>query len=221
MGHIPGSGDCEARIDVWGQPALLTTSVAYLVAAAFVLWWSRRHRAGTEPVPAVEVWAFAGGLGLAGLGSMDYHGPVVGPEPLLHDAGLGVALVAALVMDLTGLGVRPAVRTWGLAGITLVAIATIAVTPDSSPLLAAVAGLAVLIAEFAVYRRGIRWPSPGLFAGAAVVALAVAIYALSRTGGPLCHPQSWFQGHGVWHLLTAIAMSLWVVTALPLRKDTP
>jgi hypothetical protein len=219
VSDIPGSGDCEARIAQWGQPVLLSTSASYLVAAGFVLWWSRRHTAATEPIPAVQIWAFAVGLVLAGLGSMDYHGPAVGPEPLLHDAGLAVALVAALAIDLRQLDVRRAWRGWGLIGLTAAAIAVIAVIPDISPLLAAVAGAGLVIAELVVYRRGIRTPSPALFAGAAVLAIGAAAFALSRTGGPLCDPRSWFQGHGVWHVMTAIALSLWTVTALPNRKD--
>lgn len=217
MNDIPGSGDCEARVDVWGQPVLLTTSAAYIVAALFVLWWARRHQ---NPVPAVQVWAYAGGLVLAGLGSMDYHGPAVGPEPLLHDGGLAIALLAALSIDLTVLDVRRPQRTWGLVGLTVAALVGIALVPTISPLLAAVAAVGLVTCEALVYRRGLRQPTRALYAAVAALALGAAVFALSRTGGPLCDPGSWFQGHGVWHVLTAIALGLWAVTAMPHRKDT-
>jgi hypothetical protein len=47
---------------------------------------------------------------------------------------------------------------------------------------------------------------------AAVVALAVAIgaNALTRTGAPLCSPDTLVQGHAAWHALTAAAAALWV-----------
>ncbi len=41
----------------------------------------------------------------------------------------------------------------------------------------------------------------GIFSGALVV------YALSRTGGPWCDPVSPIQGHGLWHLMAAVALA--------------
>ena len=35
-------------------------------------------------------------------------------------------------------------------------------------------------------------------------ASAMVIWSQSQTGGPLCKPDSWLQGHGIWHLLTAL-----------------
>ena len=34
---------------------------------------------------------------------------------------------------------------------------------------------------------------------------AFAIWLPSLTGGPLCDPESWIQGHAIWHLLCACA----------------
>ncbi|HNE88522.1 MAG: hypothetical protein U0R27_09085 [Candidatus Nanopelagicales bacterium] len=215
MEDLPGSGDCEARLETWGQPVLLATSAAYIVAALFALWWLRRHNSRSAPIPAAQVWAFAAGLVLAGLGSMDYHGPAYGPEPLLHDAGLAIALVAALSIDLAQLGIQRSRRLIALVSLTLIAIAIIAVFPAISPALAGVAAVGLVIAEFLVYRRHLRIPGPALYAGLTALAVGVVIFSLSRTGGPICDPDSWFQGHGVWHVLTALALALWAVTALP------
>ena len=79
-----GQRDCEAHIEQWGQPVLLLTSASHILAGLFVVWFAHRNRA---PVPRALVWSYATGLVLAGLGSMDYHGPSVGPQPLLHDGG--------------------------------------------------------------------------------------------------------------------------------------
>ena len=56
-------------------------------------------------------------------------------------------------------------------------------------------------------RRSLRWPS-----GAAVIAggAAVAVNLLTRTGAPLCRPDSLLQGHAAWHVLTAGAIALWL-----------
>ncbi len=215
----PGSGDCEARLDTWGQPVLLTSSVAYLVAALVVLWWARRHDSRTTPVPPVQIWLYAAGLVAAGLGSMDYHGPALGRQPLLHDGGLALALVAALSIDLTALRLWRPARSWGLLGLTVAAFVVIALVPPVSPALAGVAALGLIAAELAVYRRGLRRTGPALFAGLACLAVGGLIFSLSRTGGPWCDPTSPLQGHAVWHVLTAAALALWAVSALPDRKD--
>jgi predicted membrane channel-forming protein YqfA (hemolysin III family) len=96
-----------------------------------------------------------------------------------------------------------------------VAVVVIAFLPGISPLLAAVAAVALVIAEVLVYRRGLRVRSTALYAGLAALAIGAVVFALSRTGGPLCEPDSLFQGHALWHVLTATALALWAVTALP------
>jgi hypothetical protein len=216
----PGSGDCEARVETWGQPVLFTSSASYVVAALVVLWWARRHNSAAVPVPRAQAWLFAAGLVAAGLGSMDYHGPALGPEPLLHDGGLVIALVAALSIDLTQLGVWRPARSWGLLGLTLAAFVVIILAPQLSPALAAVAAIGLVAAELAVYRRGIRTPGPPLYAGLGCLLVGGVVFSLSRTGGPLCDPESLLQGHAVWHVLTAAALALWAVTALPDRKES-
>jgi hypothetical protein len=41
-------------------------------------------------------------------------------------------------------------------------------------------------------------------------AAAVAINLLTRTGAPLCQPDSALQGHAAWHVLTAFALAAWL-----------
>jgi len=214
VADIPGSGDCEAHTS-WGQPVLFASSAAYVIAALFVLWWASRHNSNRAPITRAQVWPYVIGLIAAGLGSMDYHGPALGPEPLLHDAGLALALVAAVSIDLTQLDVWRPARSWGLLGLTIAAVALIALFPTISPALAGVAAIGLIITELAVCRRGIRVIGTPLLIGIGALLVGAAIFAVSRTGGPLCDPESPFQGHAVWHALTATALGLWIVTALP------
>lgn len=68
--------------------------------------------------------------------------------------------------------------------------------------------LALLAAvTVALHRRSVRRPPP-----LAVVALgaAIAVNVLSRTGAPLCRPDSLLQGHAAWHVLTAVAAASWL-----------
>ncbi|MGV0836535.1 hypothetical protein [Mycolicibacterium thermoresistibile] len=70
----------------------------------------------------------------------------------------------------------------------------------------------------ALFRTGRR--RRRVWAGAAAVfALALAAYAAGRTGSPLCRPDSLWQFHGAWHLLSAIAAG-WGARAMAPRPDS-
>jgi len=45
-------------------------------------------------------------------------------------------------------------------------------------------------------------------AAAAVLGGGLAIWFFSRTGGVLCDPGSWLQGHAMWHVFAALAAAL-------------
>ena len=81
--------------------------------------------------------------------------------------------------------------------------------PPGAELVHDTALLAVPVAALAVawWRRSFPRP-PAL----AVVALALGAVAnvLSRTGAPLCRPDSLLQGHALWHVLTAVGAALWL-----------
>jgi hypothetical protein len=81
-----GGSDCEAlREGVLGQPVNALSSLAYVVAAAYVL------RRGGPPVLALA-------LALVGVGSVLYHGPMPPGAGPLHDASLLAVPVAALAV---------------------------------------------------------------------------------------------------------------------------
>lgn len=56
--------------------------------------------------------------------------------------------------------------------------------------------------------------------GLAVAALAAGgvLQAFGRTGGPLCAPDSLWQAHGGWHVLTAAALAAWGYRVVSPRK---
>lgn len=49
-------------------------------------------------------------------------------------------------------------------------------------------------------REWSRWGTP-----AVIFALGLAVYAAGRSGSPLCRPDSLWQFHGAWHILSAAA----------------
>jgi hypothetical protein len=68
-----------------------------------------------------------------------------------------------------------------------------------------VAAIAFLIEMRIRQTSGARGDARWLLLGAGSFLLAFAIWLPSRTGTPLCNPDSLLQGHAVWHLLCAVA----------------
>jgi hypothetical protein len=80
-----GGSDCEVLHDgLWGQPVNGVSSLAYVAAAACVL------RRGGPPGPAVA-------LGLVGVGSVLYHGPMPPGAEVAHDGSIAVLVAACCV----------------------------------------------------------------------------------------------------------------------------
>ena len=81
--------------------------------------------------------------------------------------------------------------------------------PPGAELVHDTALVAVAAAALAVawWRRS--FPRPPVRAVVAL-ALGAAANVLSRTGAPLCRPDSLLQGHALWHVLTAVGAALWL-----------
>jgi len=69
----------------------------------------------------------------------------------------------------------------------------------------------VYVAGLAWNARGQRWSTWAIAAG--VFALGLAAYAAGHTGSPLCRPDSLWQYHGAWHVLSATAAG-WAARAM-------
>ncbi len=76
------------------------------------------------------------------------------------------------------------------------------------PIIAVAVVYAVSLARSGRRQLRLIWaPAGGVFA------LALAAYAAGRTGSPLCRPDSWWQYHGAWHVLSAAAAG-WAARAM-------
>lgn len=96
------------------------------------------------------------------------------------------ALVA--VCDLIGrAGALPVVNNAGNAAFTVVLVVAV--------------GLEVRLRRRTDRPSGLAW----IVSALAAMAVAFVVWTLSRTGAPLCDPDSWVQGHALWHLLCALA----------------
>jgi hypothetical protein len=213
---LSNSPDCEAaRATFPVQPANAWSSLAYVGAAGWVLRaWRRRDRGRPVSAAGVTGATVAAALALTGLGSFAYHGWGSDVSRWLHDAGFLLALLALVLWD-SG----PHWRLFGRAGASSSMVVAAAVTAGAAVPGFANLALAVLVAVVA-WTQVQRWPTRtaaqrrhlAWFAGVVVVALGV--YTASRTGGPLCFPESPWQGHALWHGLTAVGFAAWASVVL-------
>jgi hypothetical protein len=84
-----------------------------------------------------------------------------------------------------------------------------AIDPNDSLIWFGILGGIALISQILVFFSPIRTSGGGwVFFGAGAVSFVAdfVIWGLSWTGGPLCDPTAFVQGHGIWHLLSAIAV---------------
>lgn len=128
---------------------------------------------------------------LVGVGSFLYHAYDGAWAEWAHDLGIAWLLVAVVLER------SPLATTLVGAALAL----AFAVAPGAAE--------PVTLAAAATALGAVLWRRP---AARAVVVFAAAALAglLSRTGGPLCNPDSWLQGHAVWHAGTAIALLVWI-----------
>jgi hypothetical protein len=111
------------------------------------------------------------------------------------------------------------------AVVTAITGGAMAVAPDVGNAVAGVVGVGAVATEAYLYwtrrgagltRRTVRW-----LAGIVVLfAVAGVINLLGRTDAPLCEPSSLFQGHALWHGLTAVAFALYGFVTFSDQHDT-
>ena len=212
-----GESDCEdIGAGLINQPANAWSSAAYVV---FGLWLVVRSLRNRSPETPVEI-AYGAALASIGIGSVAFHGPVPPGARLMHDLTIAAALTVIAARSAGSLRKWTAWRVLATSGIIVTIVgAVMAVAPDVGNMLTGAVGVAAVASEVVLYRTGRRRFSSrvakilattiGLLIGAAV------INVLGRTGGPLCDPESVFQGHAVWHVLTAASFMLYGYAAFP------
>jgi len=192
--------DCERIGDgLLAQPVNALSALAYVVAGLAVL-----AKAGHRRV----MLGYGVALIAVGVGSVDFHGPDGFGARWLHDVTIVVVLLLVVAHD-TG---RPAV----IAAALVVAPAA-AVWPEIGTAALALLIAAAVIAEVVVYQHRARPLTRATIGTALALTAGAAVFVLTRTDAPLCRPDALVQGHAVWHVLTAVALGMWGLTAL--RSD--
>ncbi len=153
----------------------------------------------------------------AGFGHSDCERIVDGAlaQPVL--AVTSLAYVAAGIAVLCW-AIRLKAPLAGTAGVALVAVgAGSVVFHGPQPSWAGLAHDWPILTVGALYAAGLVWTGRrqwrSVWAPAAgVFALGLAAYAAGRSGSPLCRPDSLWQYHGAWHVLSAVAAG-WIALA--------
>jgi hypothetical protein len=196
--------DCELRDDWFlRQDVNAWTSLSYVAATAVLLVLVARTRMPTT------FGLLASMLALEGVGSLLYHGGDGDVAQLLHDIPLE-GLLGFVAGWHAGRLVDAAARGAWLGTLLGIAAASAAwaVAPGTVTVVAA-CGIAVVAIGEVVSRRHAcppLWPLPLIL----LVAAAGAAWVAGTPGSPVCDARSWLQPHGLWHVLTAVAIVWWV-----------
>lgn len=205
-------GDCES-IDrgLIAQPVNAVTSLGFAVVGV----WLMGRREGEPQRTRICRVAFGTLLIVMAVGSVMYHGPQPSWARFVHDLSNAAVAWALIGYDLGEL------RRMSLAAMATVVLSGIAVLgalflayPDAGTRTTEVLVATVLVLEFLAHSRRdgfAAWRrdhSMRHLAAAVLAGVAVAAYLIGRTGSPLCRPDGLLQPHGLWHLLTAVAIGL-------------
>lgn len=219
--------DCERIVSSFlGQPTNAISSLAFLVAAAWILILALRGDRTTRITMVVLALAVATNA----VGSFVLHGPDPSWAHWAHDTAIMAVLlfIAIHALGRRG-GWRPTVETGAYAiGLAVVGIGLAVIHGASDPFAGTLAAGAV-VGEISTTSGGVSGgrrtlPSVAHRSGAvarrvALVAIALGgvAYLLGQTGSPLCRPDSVFQWHAVWHVLVAVSLVAYayVISARP------
>ncbi|MBC7291162.1 MAG: hypothetical protein H5T83_07485 [Actinotalea sp.] len=184
------------------EPVSAVTSAAYVLAAIAVVVLARRDRRAGAPAEGLVGYALL--VAGIGVGSFVQHGPDPAAADLLHDLPLAATLALLAADGVAAVRGTRRVGWWWVAPTAALAPLIVLVPRPADVLQAVMAGVAVVVTLLRARRRPQERPRIAVALG--LLAVGGLIGALSRAGGPLCDPDSLWQGHAVWHVLSAAAL---------------
>jgi hypothetical protein len=194
----PGPG-CEALRDGFLQePVAAWSSLTYVVAAVVVLVMARR---GPRPPALAGYAALVAGIGI---GSFVQHGPDPVWSDLAHDLPLAATLCLVAADGVAALRGRSRAWWWWAAPTAALVPAILLVPRPADAAQAVVAAVAVVVTLLRARARAAE--RTRVLVAVGLLAVGAVVGTLSRAGGPLCDPTSVWQGHALWHVLSAAAL---------------
>lgn len=205
-----GGGFCEAARDAMVRQPANTFSNLGFVAAGLLIASHVGRRWGELRYPTLGL-AYACLVVLLGPGSMAMHATQSSLGGLLDLTSMYLVASFMAAYALTrwwrrGPGTFAVLFVIGVAACEAVGqvSADIPVVEHPGNLIFGLLLISAIVLELLLRRRD-RTGTQVRFAGLSVacMATAFAIWNVSKTGGPACHPHSLIQGHAAWHLLCA------------------
>ena len=210
-----GESDCETIGDGFlAQPVNALSSLTFSVIGVAILVWAGRAGGRERRFRLILGLLFV----LTGLGSFLYHGPQTAGSLLAHDITfLATLVVVAITNGALALGWSER-RSWTVLAVLLTTYAVILVLwPTATNVLTTASVVLLVASDIPLHRIGGiagRW----YVAALVLLVLALGFFALGRSGAPLCTADSLFQGHALWHGLSAVALCSYVVATAPVRE---
>ena len=211
-----GESDCEAIGNGFlAQPINAVSSLAFTVIGLLAIWWATRVTGNERAVRIV----FGILMVLTGAGSVMFHGPQGPGSQFAHDVTFLVTVWFVAIVNIAQTLRWRRTLGWAVfvAGSAVLSVALV-LSPGLTNVLMIATVISLVISDVMLHRIGrIRalWYVVSLVA----ILVAVVMFLLGRTGAPFCDPDSLFQGHGVWHLLGAIALGAYFVATSDSRAS--
>jgi peptidoglycan/LPS O-acetylase OafA/YrhL len=224
----PGLGisDCERLGDgAFAQPVNAFSSLVYLLAAILVFALARRSSARR-----VELAVFGAAVALNAIGGVVFHGSQSWGARWVHDLAILSVLGFVVAYGFARVLGRPTRWLLGAFGAGLAVLgAAIAAWPGTVQALSGVLAVAAGGTEVIEYRyevpalrrEGVTARRLARLSVLVVLGLASAAFLVGRTDAWLCDPESTFQWHAVWHVLSAVAMALYAYGAIEPHPQAP
>jgi Ceramidase len=218
--------DCErVGAGALAQPVNTISSLAYLLAGLWILGLSTR-----SPGRRVELIVFGVAVALNAVGGLAFHGVQTSGARWIHDVSILAVLAFVVAFGAARLLDRSTAWTIAAFGGGLAALAVVvAVWPGTVQALSAVLALTAGATEVAEYRHevpalrreGLTARRLARLSVLAVLGLASLAFLVGRTDAWLCNPESTFQWHAIWHVLSAAAMALYAYGAIEPHAARP
>lgn len=192
-----GAGFCEVSAGLLAQPVNTLSNLGFVAAGLLIGRHVARGEAGATRLPTT----YACLVVLLGPGSMAMHATESAAGGELDVLSMYLVSSFALAQALARSSrTAAAVFTVALAAQVALNRAHVEV-PVVHEAGNAAFGATLLVAVALEARRGTRW----LAAAGGSLVVAFAVWNTAQSGSALCFPHSLYQGHGVWHLLCAVA----------------
>lgn len=212
---MPDRCFCEAvRDQLVRQPANAVSGVAFLAVAAIVLLAldvPPRNRVVAQRASSSNTFPILLGLATAviGVGTVLYHASLTFWAQTVDVLGMYLVVTAlAVYRTSTLIPLSRAMLVATYVGVNAALLSGLVLWPGARRLTFGVLVVLVVVVELAARQRFSPSPASGRFLAAVLVlAAGFAVWTLDFQR-VVCAPESWIQGHALWHLAAACATLL-------------